>query len=187
ARPDQVRHPGTAMAPNARKHLLRQTKLTRDLCPQHTQVLAEYQRLQTNIGRVNQQLQQLNVQLLPELVTTLRDVERQSALVFTLFQSSVYALIAEQDESANGATEAVASQPTLSPYNLAPGCQAGDSHAAALKGQPRRVPAVPDSAPSTGTRSIPPPSTIRFNLGHVPPPSQARGRRDFTTNCPPFG
>ncbi|KAJ1985177.1 hypothetical protein H4R34_000135 [Dimargaris verticillata] len=176
------------MASNARKHLFRQTKLTRDLSPQQVQVLTEYKRLQTHIGRINQQLQQLNTQLLPELVTTLRDVERQSALVFTLFQSSVYSLIAEQGESANDTAEAVSSQSAPSPYNSATDCYAVEAvggHSTALKGQPRRVPAAPDSAPSTATRSIPLPSTIRFNLGHEPP-SQARLRRDFTTNCPPF-
>ncbi|KAJ1657627.1 hypothetical protein IWQ61_002992 [Dispira simplex] len=65
---------------------------------QQTLVLKEYKQLVKHIHNINEQLTSLNNTRVPQLTDTLRTIERQSALVFTLIQSSVYALIAEQDD-----------------------------------------------------------------------------------------
>ncbi|RKP38108.1 DASH complex subunit Dad3, partial [Dimargaris cristalligena] len=65
--------------------------------PTQASVLKEYALLQRRVQGINEQIQTLNAAELPALMDTLRTVERQSALVFTLIQSSVYSLIAEQE------------------------------------------------------------------------------------------
>ncbi|KAJ1927222.1 hypothetical protein IWQ60_003111 [Tieghemiomyces parasiticus] len=191
-------------------------------------VLGEYDRMKRHIHDINQHLQSLNVTHLPQLMDTLRIVERQSALVFTLIQSSVYTLISEQAEPVGATTSdtrsvagggdggdvgpagmgreyavetplsgfqddgdrmgmildgddyddrsSVSPTPQPSSRTLRVPPSGRSQPGTLLKAPPWRQQPQPSGlrVPSTGTRSVAGPSTIRFNLNSGPPQRSAR-------------
>ncbi|ORY79937.1 DASH complex subunit Dad3-domain-containing protein [Protomyces lactucae-debilis] len=66
------------------------------LSPKEQQVLAEYERLVDNLAQLNKAVHTLSQMPATQLLDNLRVVERKTGLVFTLFRSSVWQILAEQ-------------------------------------------------------------------------------------------
>ncbi|CAG8661318.1 40440_t:CDS:2 [Gigaspora margarita] len=56
-------------------------------------VLLEYERLASNIDRLNQTITRLNTTDILVLIDKLRALEKKVGLVYTLFKASVYSLV----------------------------------------------------------------------------------------------
>ena len=65
------------------------------LSDKEVQVLTEYKRLVDNLQALNVRITALATKPTSELLDNLRTVERKTGLVFTLFKSSVWAILAD--------------------------------------------------------------------------------------------
>ena len=65
------------------------------LSDKEVQVLTEYKRLVDNLQALNSRITALATKPTSELLDNLRTVERKTGLVFTLFKSSVWAILAD--------------------------------------------------------------------------------------------
>lgn len=65
------------------------------LSEKEAQVLGEYRRLVENLQALNARITALATRPTSDLLDALRTVERKTGLVFTLFKSSVWAILAD--------------------------------------------------------------------------------------------
>jgi DASH complex subunit DAD3 len=63
------------------------------LSPLEQQVLDEYARLLGNLNNMSELLAQLATNPTPEILDSLRGLERSASLVFTLLKASVYSIV----------------------------------------------------------------------------------------------
>ncbi|KAK9447231.1 DASH complex subunit Dad3-domain-containing protein [Limtongia smithiae] len=79
--------PSTTLSPDILTHLL---------SPVEQELLAEYQLLSTNLATLASQISTLATSPTPELIDKLRELERKTAIVFTLLKASVYSIFLQQ-------------------------------------------------------------------------------------------
>lgn len=77
------------------------------MSPKEQLVIAEYQKLVSNLQTLNSRITTLAHTPTSQVLDNLRVVERKTGLVFTLFKSSVWAILADlpgehADDSQNG-------------------------------------------------------------------------------------
>jgi DASH complex subunit DAD3 len=77
-----------------------------DLSPLEQQVLDEYARLLGNLNNLSDLLAYLAANPSPEILDSLRGLERSTSLVFTLLKASVYSIVLNlEDRNAQDGSE----------------------------------------------------------------------------------